>query len=42
MLGFYAGSRLHAYLPAPRVVQALWIVLLFGAIALILRSLRGG
>ncbi len=42
MLGFYAGSRLHAYLPAPRVVQALWLVLLFGAIALIVRSLRGG
>jgi uncharacterized membrane protein YfcA len=40
MLGFYAGSRLHAYLSAQRVVQALWIVLIFGGAALVWRGLN--
>jgi uncharacterized protein len=41
ILGFYIGSCLHKYLSAQRVVQALWILLLFGSVTLIWRSLRG-
>lgn len=41
LLGLYAGSHLHRHLPAQRIVQALWAVLLFGGACLIWRSLRG-
>ncbi|ALK99199.1 hypothetical protein AB595_19980 [Massilia sp. WF1] len=37
--GLWLGSRLHAILPAERVVQAIWGVLILGGISLILRNI---
>lgn len=41
LLGLYVGSRLHRRLPAQRVVQAVWIILILGGASLLWRSLRG-
>ncbi|MEO7854488.1 MAG: sulfite exporter TauE/SafE family protein, partial [Rubrivivax sp.] len=38
LLGFSLGSRLHAVLPARRVVQAVWGLLLLSGTSLVLRS----
>lgn len=40
MLGLYIGSHLHRNLPVQRVVQVVWVILIFGGISLIWRSLR--
>jgi uncharacterized membrane protein YfcA len=37
--GLYLGSRLHSRLPAERVVQAIWAVLIVGGASLVLRNL---
>jgi uncharacterized membrane protein YfcA len=39
LLGLYAGSHLHSRLPAQRVVQAIWVILIAGGISLVLRNL---
>lgn len=41
MLGLFVGSRLHRRLPAHRVVQAIWVILIVGGISLVRRSLEG-
>ncbi|MBI3525029.1 MAG: sulfite exporter TauE/SafE family protein [Betaproteobacteria bacterium] len=41
LLGLYIGSRLHRHLPAQRVVQAVWVILILGGSSLIWRSLWG-
>ncbi len=37
--GLYLGNRLHARLPAARVRQAIWVVLVVGGLSLVLRNL---
>lgn len=39
LAGLYAGNRLHAWLPAQRVRQAVWVVLVAGGASLVLRNL---
>lgn len=39
LLGLYLGNRLHRRLPAERVVQAIWLVLIAGGASLVLRNL---
>ena len=39
LIGYLAGSRLHARLPTPRVVQAVWLLLIVGGTSLLLRAL---
>jgi uncharacterized membrane protein YfcA len=41
MLGLYTGSQLHRRLPAPRVAQAIWGLLIVGGSSLVLRALHG-
>lgn len=41
LLGFFAGSRLHARLPAQRAIQAVWVLLIASGISLLARSLAG-
>lgn len=40
-LGVYIGSHLHHKLPAQRVVQAIWIILIVGGTSLVWRSVMG-
>jgi uncharacterized membrane protein YfcA len=42
LAGLYVGSRAHARLPARRVVQAVWAVLVVGGASLLWRSVGGG
>jgi len=37
--GLYLGNRLHQWLPAERVKQAVWVVLIAGGASLVLRNL---
>jgi uncharacterized membrane protein YfcA len=37
--GLYLGNRLHQWLPAERVKQAVWVVLIVGGVSLVLRNL---
>jgi uncharacterized membrane protein YfcA len=37
--GLYVGSRLHQWLPAERIKQAVWVVLIAGGASLVLRNL---
>jgi uncharacterized membrane protein YfcA len=37
--GLYVGNRLHQWLPAERVKQAVWVVLIAGGVSLVLRNL---
>jgi uncharacterized membrane protein YfcA len=37
-IGLWLGSRLHSRLPAQRVVQAVWAILIVGGVGLVLRS----
>jgi uncharacterized membrane protein YfcA len=37
--GLYLGNRLHQWLPAERIKQAVWVVLIAGGISLVLRNL---
>ena len=37
--GLYRGNRLHQWLPAERVKQAVWVVLIAGGTSLVLRNL---
>jgi hypothetical protein len=37
--GLYLGNRLHQWLPAERVKQAVWVVLIAGGVSLVLRNL---
>jgi uncharacterized membrane protein YfcA len=39
LLGLYLGSRLHSRLPAQRVVQAIWVILIAGGVSLVARNL---
>jgi uncharacterized membrane protein YfcA len=39
LLGYLAGSHLHARMPAKRAVQAVWLLLIGGSISLLWRSL---
>jgi uncharacterized protein len=39
LVGMYAGTRLHHRLPAHRVTQAVWAILVVGGAALVARSL---
>jgi uncharacterized membrane protein YfcA len=39
MLGLFLGNRLHSRLPAQRVVQAIWVLLIAGGASLVLRNL---
>jgi uncharacterized protein len=39
MLGLFLGNRLHSRLPAQRVVQAIWVILIAGGASLVLRNL---
>lgn len=39
LLGLFIGNRLHSRLPAHRVVQAIWVILIAGGASLVLRSL---
>jgi uncharacterized membrane protein YfcA len=41
LIGLYAGSKAHARLPARRVLQAVWILLVVGGASLLWRSVRG-
>jgi uncharacterized protein len=38
LLGLFLGNRLHSRLPAERVVQAIWVILIAGGISLVLRN----
>ena len=38
LLGLYIGNRLHDRLPAKRVVQIIWVLLLVSSVSLIVRS----
>ena len=40
LLGYLAGSYLHANIPAKRAVQAVWLLLVTGSISLLWRSLN--
>jgi uncharacterized protein len=37
--GLYLGNRLHQWMPAERVRQAVWVVLIAGGVSLVLRNL---
>jgi uncharacterized membrane protein YfcA len=37
--GLYLGNRLHQWMPAERVKQAVWVVLIAGGASLVLRNL---
>jgi uncharacterized membrane protein YfcA len=37
--GLYLGNRLHQWLPAERIKQAIWVVLIAGGASLVLRNL---
>lgn len=37
--GLYVGNRLHQWLPAERVRQAVWVVLIAGGVSLVLRNM---
>jgi uncharacterized membrane protein YfcA len=37
--GLYLGNRLHQRLPAERIKQAIWVVLIAGGSSLVLRNL---
>lgn len=37
--GLYLGNRLHQWLPAERVKQVVWVVLIAGGVSLVLRNL---
>jgi uncharacterized membrane protein YfcA len=39
MLGLFLGNRLHSRLPAQRVVQAIWVLLIAGGASLVVRNL---
>lgn len=39
LLGLYLGNRLHSRLPAQRVVQAIWVILIAGGASLVARNL---
>lgn len=39
MAGLFVGNRLHSRLPAHRVVQAVWAILILGGSSLVLRSI---
>ncbi len=39
LLGLYLGNRLHSRLPAQRVVQAIWVILIAGGVSLVARNL---
>jgi uncharacterized membrane protein YfcA len=39
LVGLFLGSRLHSKLPAQRVVQAIWVILIVGGASLVLRNL---
>ena len=39
ILGYLAGSHLHARMPAERVIQAVWVLLIAGSTSLLWRSL---
>jgi uncharacterized membrane protein YfcA len=39
MLGLFAGNRLHARLPAQRVVQAIWAILIMSGTGLVLKNI---
>jgi uncharacterized protein len=39
LLGLFFGSRLHSRLPAQRVVQAIWVILIVGGTSLVIRNL---
>jgi uncharacterized protein len=38
LLGLFLGNRLHSRLPAERVVQAIWVILIAGGVSLVLRN----
>jgi uncharacterized membrane protein YfcA len=38
LLGLFLGSRLHSRLPAERVVQAIWVILIAGGVSLVARN----
>ncbi|WP_020655928.1 sulfite exporter TauE/SafE family protein [Massilia niastensis] len=40
LAGLYLGNYLHSRLPAARVVQAIWAVLIVGGASLVLRNIR--
>jgi uncharacterized membrane protein YfcA len=37
--GLYLGNRLHQWLPAERVKQIVWVVLIAGGASLVLRNM---
>ena len=39
LLGLFLGNRLHSRLPAHRVVQAIWVLLIAGGVTLLARNL---
>jgi uncharacterized membrane protein YfcA len=39
LLGLFLGNRLHSRLPAERVVQAIWVILIAGGVSLVLRNI---
>ncbi|MEO6624217.1 MAG: sulfite exporter TauE/SafE family protein [Burkholderiaceae bacterium] len=39
LIGYLAGSKLHAHLPTPRVIQAVWLLLIAGGASLLWRGL---
>jgi uncharacterized membrane protein YfcA len=39
LVGYLAGSRLHAWMPTRRAVQAVWLLLIVGGSSLFLRAL---
>lgn len=38
LFGLYLGNRLHSRLPAQRVVQAIWVILIAGGLSLVARN----
>jgi uncharacterized membrane protein YfcA len=38
LLGLFLGSRLHSRLPAERVVQTIWVILIAGGVSLVARN----
>jgi uncharacterized membrane protein YfcA len=36
--GLYIGNRLHNRLPAERVVQVIWVILIVGGVSLVVRN----
>jgi uncharacterized protein len=39
LLGLFLGNRLHSKLPAERVVQAIWVILIAGGVSLVFRNI---